>query len=68
MIDLDLIIDNIQPIVGGCCAIVTGIVVWKKKQQGKIQTVFLTTQFKTKFKKHQVHFNEQFKTGNSLFK
>jgi len=67
MVDLDLIIDNIQPIVGGCCAIATGIVVWKKKRQSRIQTVFLTTQFKTKFKRHQVNWSEQFKT-NGLFK
>ena len=64
----DFIIDNIQFISIGCTIIATGIVVWRKKHQGKIQTVFLTTQFKTRFKKHQVHFNEQFKTNNGLFK
>lgn len=65
---VDLIVDNIQLISISCTVIATTIVVWKKKHQSKIQTVFLTTQFKTRFKKHQVHFNEQFKTNNTLFK
>lgn len=63
----DFILDNITPIIGGACGIITVIIVWRKKHQEKIQTVFLTTQFKTRFKKHQVNFNEQFKKGN-LFK
>ncbi|HEY5588446.1 MAG TPA: hypothetical protein VIK86_05755 [Candidatus Paceibacterota bacterium] len=65
---VDLIIDNIQLVGVSCSLITTAIVVWKKKHQSKVQTVFLTTQFKTRFKKHSMHFNEQFKTNNGLFK
>jgi len=67
MLTVDLILNNIQPVMGACSLIATGIVVYRKKRSYKIQKVFLTTQFKTKFKRHQVNFNEQFKT-HGLFK
>lgn len=65
----DFILDNIQSIMIAACSFVTvGIVTWKKKHQYKVQTVFKTTQFKTRFKKHQINFNEQFKGGNNFIK
>ncbi|HEY8889887.1 MAG TPA: hypothetical protein VIM70_06495 [Clostridium sp.] len=65
----DFIIDNITKIMLAGVALSVPIVInYKKKHQFNLQTVFLTTQFKTKFKKHQNNFNEQFKEGHSLFK
>lgn len=64
----DLILENVQLATGILAGAVTVFVVWRKKHSSKVQTVFKTTQFKKGFKRHQMQFNEQFKSGNSLFK
>lgn len=67
----EFIIDNIAPIVVAATGIVTVIVVKIKRKHGYRQypTIFKTTQYKRKFKKFDMHFNNEFKEkNNTMFK
>lgn len=69
LLDIDFLLNHVQPIIGGLSLVATGVVVWRKKHSNKLQKAFLTTQFKKRFKQHSIHFNDQFKSGNNtLFK
>jgi len=64
----EFIFDNIAPIAVAVTGIVTVIVVKIKNKHGYKQypTIFKTTQYKRKFKKFDMHFNDEFKEKNNV--
>jgi hypothetical protein len=61
-------LDNALPICVGAWAVICPAALALKHYLGyKAPQVFRTTEFKRKFKKHQMQFNEEFKQ-NKLFK